>query len=118
MMQEEQKRYAKNDKRRADVQKKDVTRCMNSEANDASDLNVDKSIDTEQGVKVVGESSRSLSFHEKMKELSPHRHPLKERMRDKTVSYVDLLRPGPPPSIRDNEKKSEACRRLETRKYS
>ena len=39
-------------------------------------------------------------------------------MRDKTVSYVDLLRPGPPPSRRDDEKKSEACRRMETRKYS
>ena len=45
-MQEEQKQYTKNDKRRADVQEKDATRCMNSEANDAADLNEDKSIDT------------------------------------------------------------------------
>jgi hypothetical protein len=89
---------------------------MMSEANDAAVLNEDKSIDTEQEVKVVGESSRSLSFRERMKGLSPHRRPLKDRMRDKTVSYVDLLRPGPPPSRRDDEKKSEASRRLATRK--
>jgi hypothetical protein len=50
--------------------------------------------------------------------LSPHRRPLKERMRDKTVSYFDLLRPDPPPSRRDDKKKSEACRRLETRMYN
>ena len=100
------------------MQEKDETRCMNSEANDAPDLNEDKSIDTEQEVKVVGESPRSLSFRDRMRGLSPHRRPLKDRMRDKTVSYVDLLRPGPPPSRRDDEKKSEACRRMETRKYS
>ena len=35
-------------------------------------------------------------------------------MRDKTVSYIDLLRPGLAPSRRDEEKKSEACRRIET----
>jgi hypothetical protein len=47
---------------------------------------------------VEGESSKSLSFREMMRELSPHRRPLKDQMRDKTVSYMDLLRPGPPPS--------------------
>jgi hypothetical protein len=49
------------------MQEKDVTRCMNNEANDAVDFKVDKSIDTEQGVRVVGESSRFLSFCERMK---------------------------------------------------
>ena len=57
---------------------KDAIRCMNSEANDVANLNEDKSIDTEQEVKVVGKSSRSLSFREMMKELSPHRRPLKD----------------------------------------
>ena len=52
---EEQKRSAKNDKRRADVPEKDA------------DLNEDKSIKTEE-VKVVGESSKSLSFCERMKD--------------------------------------------------
>jgi hypothetical protein len=81
-------------------------------------LNVDKSINTEQGIKVEGKSSRYLSFREMMRHLSPHCCPLKEQMKDKTVSYFDLLRPGPPPSRRDDEKKSEAFRRLKTRKYS
>ena len=70
---------------------------MNSEANDAADLNEDKSINTKQEVKVVGKSSRSLSFCERMKGLSLHRRPLKDRMKDKMISYVDLLRLGPPP---------------------
>ena len=43
-MQEEHKQYTKNDKRRADVLEKDARRCMNSEANDADDLNEDKSM--------------------------------------------------------------------------
>ena len=77
-MEEEQKRSAKNDRRRADVPEKDA------------DLNEDKSIVTEE-VKVVGKSSKSLSFCERMKGLSPHCRPLKDRMRDKTISYVDLL---------------------------
>ena len=111
-MQEEQKRYAKKDKRRGDVQEKEETRCMNSEANDAANLNEDKAIDTEQEVKMGGECSRSLSFPDRMRGLSPHRRPLKDRMRDKTVSYVDLLRLGPPPSRRDDG----TSRRLATRK--
>ena len=57
----------------------------------------------EMEVKVMGESSRSLLFREKMKGLLSDRRPLNNRMRDKTVSYVDLLRPGPPPSIKDDE---------------
>ena len=61
---------------------------------------------------MVSESSRSLSFCERMRGLWPYRRPLKDRMRDKTVSYVDLLRPGPPPSRRGDE----TSRRLAKRK--
>ena len=85
---------------------------MNNEADDAANLNEQKSINTKKEVNVIGKSSKSLLFYKKMKGLSWHRHSLKDRMRDKTVSYVDLLRPGPPPSRRDNEKKSKASRRL------
>ena len=67
---------------------------------------------------MVGKYLRSLSFCKRMKGLLPHCRSLKERMRDKTVSYVDLLRPGPPSSRRDDEKKSEASRRLVIQKYS
>ena len=30
-------------------------------------------------------------FYERMKRLFPHQLPLKERMKDRTISYVDLL---------------------------
>ena len=45
---------------------KDATRCMNGEANHAVDLNEDKSIESKEEVKVVGESSRSLSSRERI----------------------------------------------------
>ena len=83
-MQEEQKQYEKNEKRHADVPEKDVH------------LDEDKSNETEQEMKVVGESSKSLSFRERMRGLSPHRCPLEDRMRDKIISYINLLRLGPP----------------------
>ena len=62
------------------------------------DLDENKSNETEQEVKEEGESSKSLSFRKRMRGLSPHRRPLKNKMRDKTNSYVDLLQRGPPPS--------------------
>ena len=68
-----------------------------------TDLDKDKSNETEKEVKVEGESSKSLSFRERMRGLSPHYLPLKDRMRDKIVSYMDLLQPDPPPS--DSSKK-------------
>ena len=79
----EQKQYAKNDKRWADVPEKAA------DVNEDVDLNEDKSINMEEEVK-VGKSLRSLSFCEKMKSLSPHGRSLKDRMRDKTVSYVEM----------------------------
>ena len=45
----------------------------------------------------VGESSRSLPFCERMRGLWPHRLPLNDRLKDKTVPYMDLFRPGPLP---------------------
>jgi hypothetical protein len=59
--------------------------------NEDIDLNEDKTTNGKDEVKIVGESSRSLSFREKMRRLSPHCRPLKDRMKDKTVSNVDLL---------------------------
>jgi hypothetical protein len=63
-----------------------------------ADLDEDKSNETEEEVKVEGESSKSISFRERMRALPLHHLPLKDRKRDKTISYMDLLRPGPPPS--------------------
>jgi hypothetical protein len=59
---------------------------MNGEANDAVDLNEDKTIDTKKEVKVVAESLRSLSFSERMKILLPHRRPLRDWIKDKMIS--------------------------------
>jgi hypothetical protein len=96
----------KNETRRADVLEKDA------DVNEDADLNKDKTTNKKDEVKVVGESSRSLSFRKRIRGLSPHRRPLKDRMRNKTVSYINLLRPGPPPSRRDNK----TSRRLAKRK--
>ena len=89
---------------------------MNGETNDAVDLNEDKSIDTEEEVKVVGKSFRNFSFCERMKILSLHRYPLKDRMEDKNVFYADLLRLGLPPSRTNDEIKPQASKRLANRK--
>ena len=78
-MQEEQKQYEKNEKIHAYVPENDP------------DLDEDKSKETQQEVKVEGKSSKSLSFRKRMRGLSPHRRPLKDRMRDKTILYIDLL---------------------------
>ena len=57
-----------------------------------------ESNDVQQGTKPITELIEDLSFRERMKRLSPHRLPLKERMKDRTISYVDLLHPDPLPS--------------------
>ena len=112
--QEEQKQYAKNITWRAYVQEKDVTINMNSESNVDDDLNVDNLMNTDKRFKVVGDSLRPLLFRERMRKLSPHCVPLKERMRDKTVSYVDLFQPDPPPPRRGDRKQFVAYMRSET----
>ena len=59
---------------------------------DLMDVNVDdNSIDIEE-VKIAGESSRTVYFSKKMRGLSPHRLPLKKRIKDRPISNVDLLR--------------------------
>ena len=54
--------------------------------------------DVEQETKPMAELTKALSFSERMKRLSPHRLPLKEWMKDRTISYVDLLHPDPLPA--------------------
>ena len=85
---------------------------MNSEADDATELNEKELNHMEKEVNVVDKCLRSLLFCERMKGLSPHHRFLKDRMRDKTILYVDLLRLDPPPSRRDDE----TSRTLATRK--
>ena len=92
-MQEEQKQYEKKN-RPKDVPEKDV------------DLNEDKSNETEHEVKVEGEFLKSLSFRQRMRVLPPHHLPMKDQMKDKTISYMNFLRPGPPPSESSSAERS------------
>ena len=103
---EDQRRYAA--KFEIDAVKKDLTKNVDEDSNDVIDLNVDilqkpgdvdvkdNSIDIEE-VKVAEEFLRTLSFRKKRRGLSPHRLALKERIKDRTISYVNLLRPDPLP---------------------
>jgi len=51
------------------------------------------SMDGEEEVEVGVESSSSLSFRKRMQRLLPHSLSFKERLKDRTISYVDLLQP-------------------------
>ena len=66
----------------------------------------------DEEVKDVADPSKALSFRKKMKRLSPHCLPLKERMKDRTISYVDLLRPDPLPRRDNDDPVQQGCRRL------
>ena len=57
----------------------------------------------EEEVKKAVEKPKPFSFRESMQGLSPHRLPLKERMKDQTISYVDLLRLDSVSPPRSNE---------------
>ena len=120
---EERQRYADKLKMKEDVLQKDSTNCMDRDADDAVDLSADipwkindmdsddNSDDVEE-VNIKVESSKTLSILERMKRLSPHRLPLKEWMKDQTISYVDLLRSDPLPPRMDDKWKPQSSRRL------
>ena len=74
------------------------------------DVDVEEtSIDIEI-VKVAGESSKTMSIRKKRRGLSPHRLPLKERMKDRTISYFDLLQPNPLPKMEPRRKPGASTR--------
>ena len=70
----------------------------------------------EQGTKPKAELTEDLSFHERMKRLSPHWLPLKKRMKDRTISYVDLLHPDPLPTRLEQDPMPRVSRRLALQK--
>jgi hypothetical protein len=116
----------KAEENRRQYAEKNLTKCIGGNPNDVVDLSTniwlkpgdvdDNSIDIEE-VKVAEESLKTLHFRKKMRGLSPHRLPLKERKKDRTISYLDLLRPNPPPKI-DPCRKPGASTRLALRKSS
>ena len=70
----------------------------------------------EQGTKPMAELTKALLFSERMKRLSPHRLPLKERMKDQTISYIDLLCPDPLPAKLEEDPMPRVSRRLALQK--
>ena len=78
--------------------------------------NEEESKDVEQGIKPMAELTKALSFSERMKRLSPHQLPLKERIKDRTFSYVDLLRPNSLPARIEEDPMPQVPRRLALRK--
>ena len=97
-----------------DVVQKNSRNCVDRDTDDPVDLSADipwkiNDVDSDNNskhveeVNIAVESSKTLSFREKMRRLSPHRLPLKERMKDRAISYADLLRPDPLPPRTDNE---------------
>lgn len=111
LKEEERERNAKRARMPGYGPEKQYVSCVHSEEDDIVDLTADKEPwqangkygeespkNEEEGVKEDEESLGTLSFRERMRRLSPHRLPLKERMKDPTIRYVDLLRPDPRPS--------------------
>ena len=66
-------------------------------------VNEEKTINRDDDLNELGKSSKNLSFREKMRRLSPHHLLLKDRLKNKTVPYIDLFRPDPPPSRRNDD---------------
>ena len=60
----------------------------------------------------MAELTKVFLFCERMNRLSPHRLPLKERMKDQTISYIDLLRPNPLPARLEKDPMPQVFRRL------
>ena len=76
----------------------------------------EESNDKEHKVKDVVDPLKTLSFRERMKKLSPHCLPLKERVKDQLISNVDLLRLDPYPARSDKDLVPRESRRLAVRK--
>ena len=124
MGEKEQQQYAERLRMRADRVQEQMEYTIGCKVEDVIDLSTDivwtqiemdgeeESNGEDEEVKDVADPSRALSFHEKMKRLSPHRLPLKERMKDRTISYVDLLHPDPLPPRRIDDPVPQGCRRL------
>ena len=74
--------------------------------------NEEESNDVEQGVEPMAELTKIFSFCERMKRLSRHWLPLKERMKDQTIIYVILLCPNSFPARLEEDPIPRVSRRL------
>ena len=125
---EDRQQYVERMKMRPEKVQKRSEATVECEMFDAIDLSSDiprtitemdddeESNDVEQGTEPMAELTEVLSFRERMKRLSLHRLPLKERMKDQTISYVDLLRPNPLPARLEEDPMPRVSRRLALQK--
>ena len=107
---EDRQQYVERVKMRPEKVQKRSEAAVECEMFDAVDLSIDipwtitemddgeELKDVEQRTEPMAMLTKDLLFCERMKRLSPHRLPLKERMKDQTINYVDLLRPDPLPA--------------------
>ena len=124
MEEEEQQQYAERLRMRVNRIQEQMESTIGCKVEDVIDLSADivwiqiemdseeESNGEDEEVKDVADPSRALSFCEKMKRLSPHRLLLKERKKDHTISYMDLLRPDPLPRRDNDDPVPQGCRRL------
>ena len=125
---EDRQRYVERIKMQLEKVQKRSEATVECEMFDAVDLSSDilwtstetdddeESNDVEQGTKPIAEVTEVLSFRERMKRLSPHWLPLKVRMKDQTMSYIDLLRPDPLPIRLEQDPMPRVSRRLTLQK--
>ena len=109
---------------RTDRVQEDVEVTIECKMDDVIDLSVDiawtpiemdgeaESNDEDKEGKDVEDPSRTLSFREKMKKISLNCLPLKEWMKDRSISYVDLLHLDPYPTRVDEDRVPVVSRRL------
>ena len=100
---EDRQRYIERIKMQPEKVQKRFEATVECEMFDVVDLSLDipwtitkmdndkESNDVEQGTKPMAELTEVLSFCERIKRLFLHQLPLKKRMKDQTISYVDLL---------------------------
>ena len=125
---EDRQRYLKRIKMRLEKVQKMSEATIECKMFDAGNLSLDilwmitemdndeESKDVEQGTEPMAELTKVLSFCERMKRLSPHRLSLKERMKDRTISYVDLLHLDPHPARLEEDPMLQISRRLALQK--
>ena len=80
-----------------DVEEKDASVIKDAGVNEEKTTNIDDDLNE------VGNSSRSLSFCGRMRGLPPHSLSLKDPLKNKTVPYMDIFWPSPPPSRKDDD---------------
>ena len=112
---EEKQRYAQRIRMSSEQKHEQVKGTIESNKDDVIDLSADiswspikidseeESHDEEKDEKAMEDPMRNLSFSEKMKRLSPLCLPLSEQMKDRTISYVDLLCLDPLPPKSEEE---------------